>query len=68
MGPADITVQVLKPLIDKEIPGIMEFIRIKYGSENPNALISGSLAGLAGNTMIFALPEASGRSRNTSPR
>jgi molybdopterin biosynthesis enzyme MoaB len=34
----------------------MEFIRIKYGSENPNALISGSLAGLAGNTMIFALP------------
>lgn len=56
MGPADITVQVLKPLIDKEIPGIMEFIRIKYGSENPNALISGSLAGLAGNTMIFALP------------
>jgi molybdopterin biosynthesis enzyme MoaB len=38
----------------------MEFIRIKYGSENPNALISGSLAGLAGNTMIFALPEASG--------
>ncbi len=56
MGPTDITAQVLKPMIDREIPGIMDYIRNKYGSENPNALISSSLAGLSGNTMIFALP------------
>ena len=56
IGPRDITVDVLKPLFDKEIPGIMDFIRMKYGTEKPNALISRSVAGIIGNTFIFALP------------
>ena len=56
IGPRDITVDVLKPMLDKEIPGIMEMIRMKYGMEKPNALISRSIAGLIGNTMIFVLP------------
>jgi molybdenum cofactor synthesis domain-containing protein len=56
IGPRDITVDVIKPVLDKEIPGIMEMIRLKYGMEKPNALISRSIAGLIGNTMIFVLP------------
>lgn len=56
LGPRDITTDTLKPLIHKEIPGIMEMVRAKYGSANPNALISRSLAGLIGNTLLFALP------------
>jgi len=56
IGPRDITVDVVKPLLNKEIPGIMEMIRIKYGMEKPNALISRSVAGLINNTMIFTLP------------
>lgn len=56
IGPRDITVDVIKPTLDKEIPGIMEMIRMKYGMEKPNALISRSIAGLIGNTMIFVLP------------
>jgi len=56
IGPRDITVDVIKPLLDKEIPGIMEMIRMKYGMEKPNALISRSVAGLIGNTIIFTLP------------
>ena len=56
IGPRDITVDVIKPLLDKEIPGIMDGIRMKYGMEKPNALISRSVAGLTGNTMIFTLP------------
>ena len=36
--------------------GPREMIRIKYGMEKPNALISRSIAGLIGNTMIFVLP------------
>ncbi|MCF8298038.1 MAG: hypothetical protein K9J13_10875 [Saprospiraceae bacterium] len=56
IGPRDITVDVVKPMLDKEIPGIMEMIRMKYGMEKPNALISRSVAGLLGNTMIFTLP------------
>ncbi len=56
IGPRDITADVLRQLIDKEIPGIMEMIRIKYGAVNPNALISRSIAGLRGTSLIFALP------------
>jgi len=41
IGPRDITVETVKPLLSKEIPGIMEFIRMKYGADKPNALLSG---------------------------
>ena len=56
IGHRDITVDVVKPLLDKEIPGIMDMIRMKYGMEKPNALISRSVAGLMNSTMIFTLP------------
>jgi molybdopterin adenylyltransferase len=56
IGSRDITIETLRPMLDKEIPGIMEMIRIKYGMEKPNALISRSVAGTIGKTIIFALP------------
>jgi molybdopterin adenylyltransferase len=56
IGPRDITVDVIKPLLTKEIPGIMEFIRVKYGTEKPNALLSRGVAGMIGNTLIYTLP------------
>jgi molybdopterin adenylyltransferase len=56
IGPRDITPEVIKPMLDKEIPGLMEMIRVKYGMQYPNALLSRSLAGLIGQTLIYALP------------
>ena len=56
IGPRDFTPDVVKPLLDKEIPGLMELIRVKYGMEKPNALISRSIAGVAGNSLVFCLP------------
>jgi molybdopterin adenylyltransferase len=56
IGPRDITVETVKPLLDKEIPGIMEFIRMKYGSVKPNALLSRGVAGVAGKSLIYTLP------------
>jgi molybdenum cofactor synthesis domain-containing protein len=56
IGPRDITVETVTPLLKKEIPGIMEFIRIKYGSEKPNALLSRGVAGIIGNSLIYTLP------------
>ncbi len=56
IGKSDITPDVVRPLLDKEIPGIMDLIRIKYGSEKPNALISRSIAGIMGDTLIYAIP------------
>ncbi len=56
LGKRDITPDVVKPLLDKEIPGIMEHIRLKYGAEKPNALVSRSIAGLMDSTLVYVLP------------
>lgn len=52
----DITPDVVRPMLDKEIPGIMDMIRIKYGAQKPNALLSRSIAGVINKTFIFTLP------------
>jgi molybdopterin adenylyltransferase len=56
IGPRDITVDTVMPLITRSIPGIMEHIRVKYGADNPGALLSRSIAGLAGKALIYTLP------------
>ncbi len=56
IGIKDFTSEVVKRLIDKEIPGIMDFIRLKYGAEKPQALLSRSIAGVKNKTLIYALP------------
>jgi molybdenum cofactor synthesis domain-containing protein len=56
IAPRDFTPDVVKPILEKEIPGIMEMIRVKYGAQKPQALLSRSVAGIAGKTLIFTLP------------
>jgi molybdopterin adenylyltransferase len=56
IGPRDITTDVIRPFLTKELPGVMELIRVKYGMKNPNALLSRSVAGVAGQTLVYALP------------
>ena len=56
LGSKDFTVDVVQPMLDKEIPGVMEHIRYKYGSEKPNALLSRGVAGLIGKTQVYTLP------------
>jgi len=56
IGKRDITPDVVRRYFDKEIPGIMEHIRTKYGTEKPNALLSRSVAGVIGNMLAFTLP------------
>lgn len=56
IGPRDVTPEAVKPLIQKEIPGIMELIRMKYGMQFTNALMSRGIAGSSGKTLIYTLP------------
>lgn len=56
IGPRDITVDVIEPLLHKKIPGIMELIRVKYGAEKPAALLSRGVAGIIGKTLVYTLP------------
>lgn len=59
VGPRDVTPEAASAVCDKIIPGIMENIRIKYGSQKPNALLSRGIAGVAGQTQIYTLPGSS---------
>ncbi len=56
IGPRDFTSDVVCQLLDKEIPGIMEMIRMKFGMEKPQALLSRSVAGVMGKSLVFTLP------------
>lgn len=55
-SPRDVTIEAIQELITKPLPGIMEQAR-SYGQQRmPYAMLSASAAGLAGNTLVLALP------------
>ena len=56
VGPRDITPDVVGPMLDRELPGVMEFIRMKHGERLPSALLSRSVAGTIGSMLIYTLP------------
>ena len=56
VGPEDITPETVAGICDKLIPGIMEAIRVKFGAQNPNALLTRGVAGVCGQTLIYTLP------------
>jgi len=56
IGMRDITVDTIQPMLDKEIPGVMEMIRLKYGAEKPNALLSRGVAGVIDQSLVYTLP------------
>lgn len=56
IGPKDLTPDVVLPMLDKEIPGIMDLIRMKYGEIHPSALTSRSVAGVIDQSLVYCLP------------
>jgi molybdenum cofactor synthesis domain-containing protein len=56
VGPRDVTPDVVRALGCREIPGIMEAIRLRYGQDNPHALLSRGVAGVLGGTLVYTLP------------
>jgi molybdenum cofactor synthesis domain-containing protein len=65
LTPGDLTPEMTRNVIDREIPGIAEAIRAAWVTAGvPAAMLSRGVAGLAGATLIVNLPGSAGGVRD----
>lgn len=59
LGPRDLTFEATAKILDRTIPGMAEALRIHGNKRTPYAMLSRSLAGVRGKTIIVNLPGSS---------
>jgi molybdenum cofactor synthesis domain-containing protein len=65
LTPGDLTPEMTRRVIDREVPGLAEAIRAHGVAQGvPTASLSRGLAGLAGRTLVVNLPGSSGGCRD----
>lgn len=56
LAPKDITPEATKAIIEKEVPGLAEFMRFSTFPKTKMASLSRGIAGIRGDTLIINLP------------
>ncbi len=59
LGPRDVTVETLRSLIEREVPGIAEAMRNFGQKRTPYAMLSRGVVGVRGRTLMVTLPGSS---------
>jgi molybdenum cofactor biosynthesis protein B len=69
VAPRDTTVETVRPLLDKELPGFGELFRaLSFEEIGAASMLSRALAGSAGRTAVFCLPGSTGAVRTALDR
>lgn len=64
LSPTDVTPEAIGPLLDREIPGIAESLRLVARDRVPTAVLSRGIAGAIGTTLVVTLPGSPGGVRD----
>jgi len=56
LSPRDVTPEATRTIIDKELPGMTELMRMHGYKKTPTAVLSRAVAGARGNCLIINLP------------
>jgi molybdenum cofactor synthesis domain-containing protein len=60
LTPLDLTPEMTARILDREVPGIAEAIRMRSMEKVPASVLSRGMAGLAGRTLVVNLPGSPG--------
>ena len=64
ISPTDATPEQVAPLIDREMPGVLEAVRRRGAETAPTALLSRGVAGMASDSFVVTLPGSRGGVRD----
>ncbi|HLY34430.1 MAG TPA: MogA/MoaB family molybdenum cofactor biosynthesis protein [Jatrophihabitantaceae bacterium] len=64
LTPTDVTPEAVRPMLDREIPGLADAIRIVSREKVPTSVLSRGVAGSIGTTLVVTLPGSPGGVRD----
>jgi molybdenum cofactor synthesis domain-containing protein len=64
LSPTDVTPEAVRPLLDREVPGIAEALRAHGRDKLPTAALSRGVAGTIGRALVVTLPGSPGGVRD----
>lgn len=64
LTPTDVTPEAVAPLLDRQVPGIAEALRLVSRDRVPTSVLSRGVAGTIGNVLVVTLPGSPGGVRD----
>ncbi len=64
LAATDVTPEAVRPLLDREVPGVAEALRLGARDRVPTSVLSRGVAGVAGGAFVVTLPGSPGGVRD----